>query len=166
MQETRAKLNTLSTASPISQKIDASKNVKSLIADLASMSGKKGAVGISLNKMLSFGATIPGTEAYNYKATFNQLKDTLASANLDKLKGAMSDKDIEFLRNIGTKLSLGMTEEAFDAELKKLDNKMNDVLIANGVDPATVNTLSTYSNEQLLQLPVNSQSVSNSQFFK
>ena len=57
--------------------------------------------------------TVPGTPAYDFKQTANQLINTLAAANLDKMKGAMSDKDIQFLRNIESNLALGMSEQGF-----------------------------------------------------
>lgn len=36
----------------------------------------------------------------------------------------MSDKDIQFLRNSATSLSLSMTEKAFKAELQKIKDKL------------------------------------------
>lgn len=113
-----------------SSKIEASQNVYNLAEELLTAEGKGGAVGAGFGK--AFGAVIPGysgtafsgTDRATYEAKFNQLKDTLASANLDKLKGAMSDKDIMFLRNIGTALTLDMPESAFDAELKKVQEVM------------------------------------------
>lgn len=166
-------LSAITSNSPSEQvveKVEATTTLKGLISDLASMKGQKGAVGFGLQKFIP-GFLKPrddqflsGTPAANYEATFNQLKDALAFENIDKLKGAMSDKDIAFLRNIGTKLSLGMTEKAFNEELVKLDTKMNEVLVKNGVDPATINSYSSLDNDTLLTLPQEQQS--NSQFFK
>ena len=133
------------------------------------MSGRSGAVGFGWQKLipgfLKGGEKfIAGTEAANYQATFNQLKDTLAFANIDKLKGAMSDKDIEFLRNIGTKLTLGQSEEAFVKELGKLDSKMDEVLLKNGVDPNSINTYSGLGNDELLNM-ASTNALTNTQFF-
>ncbi len=114
-------------------KIEASQNVYNLANELKSLEGKGGAVGFGLKKTVFSKipgideTAISGTDRANYEAKFNQLKDTLASANLDKLKGAMSDKDIQFLRNIGTALTLDMGEVAFDAELDKVANTMAQV---------------------------------------
>ena len=114
-------------------KIEASQSVYDIAQELLTAEGKGGAVGFGFKKSvigsIPFveGGAIAGTDRATYEAKFKQLKDTLASANLDKLKGAMSDKDIEFLRNIGTALSLDMPETAFDAELKKVQNTMAKV---------------------------------------
>ena len=51
------------------------------------------------------------------------LKDLLAMANLDKIKGAMSDKDIEFLRNTATSLSTDLSEDEFEKTLNEIKNK-------------------------------------------
>lgn len=128
-------------------KVEASQSTYDLARELKTLEGKGGAVGFGLKKTVF--AKIPGvdetpiagTDRANYEAKFKQLKDTLASANLDKLKGAMSDKDIEFLRNIGTALSLDMSEEAFDKELDKVANTMSKV---PGV--STVSSADNYLN--------------------
>lgn len=52
----------------------------------------------------------------------------LTLPNLDKLKGAMSDKDIAFLRNASTALSLNMTEKEFDKTLKDVKEKFQGML--------------------------------------
>jgi len=44
-------------------------------------------------------------------------------ANLDKIKGAMSDKDIEFLRNTATYLSTELSESEFEKTLNEIKNK-------------------------------------------
>lgn len=127
-------LSKTSISSPETKsKIEASQSVYDLAQELLTAEGKGGAVGAGLGK--AFGAVIPGydgsafagSDRATYEAKFSQLKDTLASSNLDKLKGAMSDKDIEFLRNIGTALKLEMPESAFDAELKKVQKVMINV---------------------------------------
>ena len=114
-------------------KVEASQSTYDLAQELKTAQGKGGAVGFGIKKSLVGslpfveGTAIAGTGRATYEAKFKQLKDTLASSNLDKLKGAMSDKDIEFLRNIGTALSLDMPETAFDAELDKVANTMSKV---------------------------------------
>ena len=55
------------------------------------------------------------------------LKDLLAMANLDKIKGAMSDKDIEFLRNTATYLSTDLSETEFEKTLNEIKNKYADI---------------------------------------
>lgn len=129
-------------------KIEASQSTYDLANELLTLSGKGGAVGAGIGKAL--GAVIPGydgtafsgTDRANYEAKVAQLKDTLASANLDKLKGAMSDKDIEFLRNIGTALKPTMSEAAFDSELNKIKTTMTKI---PGVIPAETPEQKTYN---------------------
>lgn len=113
-------------------------NVYQLATEIENSPGKGAAVGFGFKKnivsLIPFVGTeaIPGTQRANFEAKFNQLKDSLAMTNLDKLKGAMSDKDIQFLRNIGTALSLDMSEEAFDGELLKVKNLMQDRILKSG----------------------------------
>lgn len=127
-------LSTATISSPENKaKIESSQAVYDLAEELKTLSGKGGAIGAGVGK--TFGAVIPGysgtafagSDRANYEAKFKQLKDTLAASNLDKLKGAMSDKDIEFLRNIGTALNESMSESAFDTELNKVQKTMEKV---------------------------------------
>jgi len=120
--------NSESLSPAVTEKINASQAVYDLAETLKTMSGKSASVGFGIGKsLLRVEEPIAGTSRANYTATFNQLKDSLASANLDKLKGAMSDKDIEFLRNVATSLNLNMSEKAFDAELKKIQETAKKV---------------------------------------
>lgn len=100
-----------------------------IIQELKTGAGKSGAVGAGLGKFINAitpGDIQTGTEAAGYKTKIEQLKNTLALGNLDKLKGPMSDKDIEFVRNIVTSLSPSMSETQFDSELQKLEKKFVD----------------------------------------
>ena len=69
----------------------------------------------------SFMAAVPGSDARTTAGKISQLQDSLAAVNLDKLKGAMSDKDIAFLRNIASNLDRGQDEKSFAAELTKIE---------------------------------------------
>ena len=90
---------------------------------------------------LSYWTTkVPGTAAYSFGQTFNQLRDLLAMGNIDKLKGAMSDKDIEFLRNSATKLSLKLPTESFKKELENIISRMGSATI---IEPLTSGTTSS-----------------------
>lgn len=98
--------------------------------------GFKSAVGAGIGKSIPFlGAFLPGdrrfvagTDAANFEARFNKFKDTLALPALDKLKGAMSDKDIQFLRNTATALSIDMSEKEFIKTLDQLEDKYIKIL--------------------------------------
>lgn len=100
------------------------------LGDLKDAKGQAGAVGFGWEKLLAFGdgEAIPGTEAAGFIAKFNTFKDSLALPNLDKMKGAMSDKDIQFLRNTASSLSLDMNEETFNETLDALDKKYRELL--------------------------------------
>lgn len=63
---------------------------------------------------------LPGTKARTMAGKIEQLKNVTASINLDKLKGAMSDKDIEFLKNIETNLDRYQNEDQFIGELNRV----------------------------------------------
>lgn len=79
---------------------------------------------------LATGATagtgyIPGTATRTVAGKLEQLQNTLAAANLDKLKGAMSDKDIAFLKNIATNLDRNQRPEDVVAELAKIEGALD-----------------------------------------
>lgn len=117
---------------------------------------QSGAVGFGWQKLLwgdqAEKGFLPGTEASNFKAEFDRLKDTLALPALDKLKGAMSDKDIQFLRNTATSLSLDMSENQFNKTLDRLEKKYREILNQG----TTVDTEPRQNNDPLnLFTPVN-----------
>lgn len=92
---------------------------------------------------------IPGTSARTAAGKIQQLQDILASANLDKLKGPMSDKDIEFVRRLGSNLDRYQDEESFIKEL----NKLNE-LLPNAMDKLNSKYGSTFTlqkNEKGIQ---------------
>ncbi len=83
---------------------------------------------------------LPGTKARTMAGKIEQLENTFAATNLDKLKGAMSDKDIMFLKKIGTNLDRYQAEEGFADELGKalsiLDRAEEKLRKKNGMPPA------------------------------
>lgn len=114
-------------------------SVFQLTNDLMSSPGKESAVGFGFKKnivsMLPFvgSEAIAGTSRADFEAKFNQLKDSLSLTNIDKLKGSMSDKDLVFLRNTASALSLDMSEDAFNKELQKIkDTTQNKILTGGG----------------------------------
>ena len=70
---------------------------------------------------LGMRGAIPGTKARTAAGKIEQLQNTLAASNLDKLKGAMSDKDILFLKNITSNLDRFQDEDKFMDELGKVE---------------------------------------------
>lgn len=71
-------------------------------------------------------AAIPGTAARTMAGRIEQLQNAIASTNLDKLKGAMSDKDIAFLKNIATNLDRYQDEDLFIKELNRVFGALED----------------------------------------
>lgn len=64
---------------------------------------------------------VPGSKSRAMAGKIEQLQNTLAAANLDKLKGAMSDKDIMFLKNIASNLDPYQDEASFKEQLEKIE---------------------------------------------
>jgi hypothetical protein len=97
------------------------RNTKGLIKDILSDEDTlRAAVGSS-----AWRAAIPGTKARTVAGKIEQLQNAVAAANLDKIKGAMSDKDIMFLKNIESNLDRYQDEEAFISELKRVATNVN-----------------------------------------
>ena len=69
-----------------------------------------------------------GTDASDFATKFMSFRDKLVLPSLDKLKGAMSDKDITFLRNASTELSLAQSEDAFIETLESLKDRYKTIL--------------------------------------
>ena len=65
-------------------------------------------------------SAVPGSKARTMAGKIEQLQNLIASANLDKLKGAMSDKDILFLKNIESNLDRYQNEDLFIKELDRI----------------------------------------------
>lgn len=69
---------------------------------------------------------IPGTQSRSMAGKIEQLQNALAAENLDRLKGAMSDKDIQFIKNISANLDRYQDEDKLVAELKRVQQVLND----------------------------------------
>jgi hypothetical protein len=132
-------------------KLKEAQEIYKMITALKEAPGKGSAVGIGLK--IPFYGPLPGTSAYDFTASVEQLKNALALPNLEKLKGAMSDKDIVFLKNISTKLDTGMSEKAFDAEVQKLEDKFGEILgltVQNEFDKALGSTKQTFPGSSII----------------
>lgn len=71
---------------------------------------------------------IPWSDASNFARNFDALRDLITLPSLESLKGAMSDKDIQFLRNSATALDLSMSEKEFIKTVKWMQDKYREVL--------------------------------------
>jgi hypothetical protein len=103
--------------SPVARE-NTSNILKTLEELTTNIEGVKGLAGAS-----SWLSILPGTNTFDAKAKLDTLKDSLALGNIDKLKGAMSDKDLEFLRNTATSLKPGLSEEALNTEIEKIEKR-------------------------------------------
>lgn len=127
-QETARLKQEVTNAIPLikAQKAESANDTKTMAITLANE--LKNSKSLKAATGLSYWTTkVPGTGAYSFGQTFNQLRDLLAMGNIDKLKGAMSDKDIEFLRNSATKLSLKLSTNEFVRELDNIITRFNNV---------------------------------------
>lgn len=123
------------TGTPSSDKATQAIDILSSINKLSTnKNGLKYAVGVNFNPF----AYLPGTNTADFKVQLNQFKNMLALPNLEKLKGSMSDKDVEFIKNISTSLDRSMSEKAFKDELLRVQDIFTNVAIKNGVAPETL----------------------------
>jgi len=69
-------------------------------------------------------------------AAINQLVAGVAIENLSLLKGPMSDKDVQFIKQASSGLNTNMSEEGFKARLQQLKDKFQEIKdkAASGVD--------------------------------
>lgn len=97
-----------------------------LIEDLLqNKNGKQAAVGASPAKLVPLGKKAglqPKRVGYETKA--QQLAGILTLDKLGVLKGPLSDSDREFIQNVSTGYSLGMTEKEFDKKLNSIKGKL------------------------------------------
>jgi hypothetical protein len=70
---------------------------------------------------------IPGTENRTVAGKIDQLSNILAMSNIDKLPGAMSDKDIVFLKSINANLDVWQDEEKGIAEIERIKKALERV---------------------------------------
>lgn len=68
--------------------------------------------------------SIPGTHTRSIAGKIEQLQNSVAATNLEKLKGAVSDKDILFIKNIESNLDRYQGEESFMKELLRVGNNL------------------------------------------
>ena len=83
---------------------------------------------------------IPWTQRKDFEAKFASFRDNLALSNIDKLKWAMSDKDIEFLRNTASSLNLDMSEPEFIKQLNGIKQKYANIALWSPVNNTSTNT--------------------------
>ena len=110
-------------ASPKSN--DQTQSIIESINKLRNSKGLNAAVG-----MKGLSNFMPGTEAANFKTDFNNFVslNMLPILSSGVLKGAMSDKDIEFLKSAATSLNLDMSEAKFRQTLDEIEKKLSGAI--------------------------------------
>lgn len=73
-------------------------------------------------------AQIGPTKEKDFSNQFKKLKSMLTLENLKYLKGAMSDKDVAFIRQASSALDLGTRREDLDSELNKILAKLTSTV--------------------------------------
>lgn len=68
--------------------------------------------------------SIPGTKTRSMAGKIEQLQNMMTAENLGLLKGAMSDKDVAFLRNISTNMDRYQDEDSFLSEMKRVGTNL------------------------------------------
>ena len=68
--------------------------------------------------------SIPGTKTRSMAGKLEQLQNMMTAENLGLLKGAMSDSDIKFLRNISTNMDRYQDEDSFLSEMKRVGKNL------------------------------------------
>lgn len=106
--------------------IEVKSSAASLARDLLSkVQSGKGTQIVGKSRLLTMGYAVDGSDAATLESLHNTLRDTLALSNIDKLKGSMSDKDVEFLRNTATNLNLKLSEDEYIRTLKQIVSKLD-----------------------------------------
>lgn len=96
--------------------IDGAKAVTTLIDEIfADNDSLEAASGAS-----AWRAKIPGTKARTISGKIEQVSNTLALLNIDKLKGPTSDRDILFLKQIAANLDRYQNEDALKRDLGRV----------------------------------------------
>lgn len=122
---------------------------KELLADIMSPENQgnlKAATGA-----LAIRSKIPGSKARTMAGKISRLQNLLAKPNLDSLKGAMSDKDLIFLKNIESNLDLYQDEDSFYKELVRLKSVLENAEkgLKNKIDQDTNNSSKTENDDPL-----------------
>ncbi len=135
------------TSGALTPKQEQAQMILRLARDLRSNStaGKSGAIGFGFQKFLPFGVTAGlQPDRAGYIAKLETLKSNLTLDNLSLLKGAMSDKDLQFIQSAGSSLSENMSQKSFNTELDRIISKFSGVVptqiqptapLIRGIDP-------------------------------
>jgi hypothetical protein len=108
--------------------LDTANEVKRIATALRSHPGLSGAFGVISSKLPTMRQSTADAEAL-----LGSLQGLLTLENMGKMKGVLSDRDMEVLRKASTTLNASMSEAAAKAELLRLEHVMDKLVKAGGV---------------------------------
>jgi hypothetical protein len=106
---------------------DTRQEILSAAEALRNHGGRKSFTGTNFNPSHLFGwydDPIEGTDAAGAKALYDNLVSLMALPNLEKLRGPLSDKDIEFIKSASSRLKPGAPDADFENELNAIIQKL------------------------------------------
>ena len=116
--------------------------IKKVLTDLQSMSGKNSAVGVGFKKSilgsLPFvsGDAVSGSDRADFEAAATRAKNLLTLDNLKLMSGVLSETDIKILETAGSNLAnFSQSEKSYDKEIQRVIDSMNRTVSVNGITP-------------------------------
>ena len=138
---------TLPDATPSSEKVDKANSIVTSIDAILNNKNLSKAIGPQSSRVPEL---IRSGARNDVDAAIDQLIAGIAIENLGLLKGPMSDKDVEFIKQASSGLKKNMSEQGFKDQLKLLQNKFQD--IANKASSETSSGLSSSEQQSVNQM--------------
>lgn len=121
--------------------LERSQSLLSSINSLLTAPGFDNAVGPISSKIPAWMNPFTAGKKADFEANFNALQSMMALENLSLLKGPMSDKDIQFIKEASSGLNLNMSQDGFRKKLTEIKTKIeasiaDDIINQSGFKPA------------------------------
>lgn len=111
------------------------------ITDLRGTSGQGGAIGGGFQKtFLRKDTPEAGTKAASYLAKLDQVKALLSFPDLENMKGLgpMSEREFSAVQAAAGALNKDMSEAEFEAELTRIESRLNNIKLAGQLQPGEI----------------------------
>lgn len=111
------------------------------ISDLKVTPGRGGAIGAGFQKtLLRRDEPEAGTKASDYLAKLEQVKALLSFPDLENMKGLgpMSEREFGAVQAAAGALNKNMSEGQFNAELTRIEGRLNNILLAGQLAPGEI----------------------------
>jgi hypothetical protein len=123
-------------------KVEQALTLKDLVSQIRGHAGFNLSVGSIGERLVGLEGGIAG-QLYNYlsgqgegfDALYDQLTENLTLANLDKMTGVLTDRDIQVLRSAATRLRKTTTETEFLGVLDEMERTFDRAVQENGLTP-------------------------------